>query len=69
MEHPEERDRWSDPELASEDEVIREALQMLHELDDTPPQRMTALFYQHWFEQLSVTTRDLLHVLGHDLDA
>jgi hypothetical protein len=28
--------------------VIREALHLLHELDDTPPQQMTALFYQHW---------------------
>jgi hypothetical protein len=45
------------------------ALQMLHELDDTPPQQMTALFYQHWFGQLSMTARDLLRVLGHDPDA
>jgi hypothetical protein len=44
-------------------------LHLLHELDDTPPQQMTALFYQHWFEQLSMTTRDLLPVLGHEPDA
>ena len=69
MEHPEERERRPDPELASDEAVIREALHMLHELDDTPPQQMTALFYQHWFEQVSMTTRDLLRVLGHGPDA
>jgi len=69
MEHPEEGERRPDPEMASDEVVIREALQMLRELDDTPPQQMTALFYEHWFEQLSMTTRDLLRVLGHDPDA
>jgi len=69
MEHPEDRERRPDPELPSDGEVIREALQMLHELDDTPPQQMTALFYQQWFEQLSMTTRDLLRVLRHNPDA
>jgi hypothetical protein len=69
MEHPEKRERRPDPELAPDEAVIREALQMLHELDETPPQQMTALFYQHWFEQLSMTSRDLLRVLGHDPDA
>ena len=49
--------------------AVREALQLLHELDDTPSQQMTALFYRHWFEQLSMTTRDLLRVVGHDPDA
>jgi hypothetical protein len=42
MEHPEERERRPDPELASDEAVIREALHMLHELDDKPPQQMTA---------------------------
>ena len=69
MEHPEEREHQPDHEPASDEEVIRDALQMLHELDDTPPQQMTALFYQHWFEQLTMTTRDLLRILGHDPDA
>jgi hypothetical protein len=69
MEHPEEQERRPDPELMSDEEVIREALRMLHELDDTPAQQMTALFYQHWFEQLSMTTRDLLRILGHDPNA
>lgn len=69
MENAKEPERRSDPEVASDEAVIRVALQMLHELDDTPPQQMTALFYQHWFEQLSMTTRDLLRVLGHDPDA
>jgi hypothetical protein len=49
-------------------EVIAEALQMLKELDNTPPSQMSPLFYQHWFEQLNMTTRDLLRVLGHDPD-
>jgi hypothetical protein len=69
MEHPEERERRPDPEPASDEAAIREALRMPHELDDTPHQQMTALFYQHWFEQPSMTTRDLLRVLGHDADA
>lgn len=69
MEHPEEREHRPDPEPASDEAVIREALRMLQELDDTPPQQMTALFYQHWFEQLSMTTRDLLRVLGQNPDA
>lgn len=69
MEHQEERERRPGPELAPDKAVIREALRMLHELDDTLPQQMTALFYQHWFEQLSMTTRELLRVLGHDPDA
>lgn len=69
MEHPEEQERRPDPEPVSDEEVIRDALRMLHELDDTPAQQMTALFYQHWFEQLSMTTRDLLRILGQDPDA
>jgi len=69
MENSEEQARRPDPELASDEAAIREALQMLHEIDDTPPQQMTALFYQHWFEQLSMTTRDLLRVLGRNPDA
>lgn len=56
---------WADLDPASE-AVVREAVQMLHELDNTPPQQMTPMFYQHWFEQLSITTRDLLRVMGHD---
>jgi hypothetical protein len=54
------------PGLASDEAVIREALHLIHELDDTPPHQMTPLFYQHWFEQLSMTTRDLLRLLGRD---
>ncbi|MET3948749.1 hypothetical protein ABIB49_003474 [Arthrobacter sp. UYCu512] len=69
MEDPEERGPQPESEPASDEEIIRGALQMLHELDDTPPQQMTALCYQHWFEQLSMTTRDLLRLLGHDPDA
>lgn len=69
MGHPEERERRPDPEPGTDEAVISEALRLLHELDDTPPQQMTALFYQHGFEQLSMATRDLLRVLGHDPDA
>lgn len=52
MENSEEQARRPDPELASDEAAIREALQMLHEIDDTPPQQMTALFYQHWSRKM-----------------
>jgi hypothetical protein len=57
------------PDAGDDEEIIAEALQMLKELDNTPPSEMSPLFYQHWFEQLNVVTRDLLRILGHDPDA
>jgi len=53
----------------SDREVIAEALRLLAELDDTPLTQMTPLFYQHGFEELVMTTRGLLRILGHDPDA
>lgn len=50
-------------------EIIAQTLQMLKELDNTPLTEMSPLFYQHWFEQLNMATRDLLRILGHDPDA
>lgn len=52
----------------SDEEVIGEALQLLHDLDNTPLSEMTPLFYQHGFEQLNMATRDLLRILGRDPD-
>lgn len=57
------------PEAADDEEIVSEALQMLKVLDNTPPSQMSPLFYQHWFEQLNMVTRDLLRILGHDPDA
>lgn len=55
------------PDTGEDDaEIIAQALQMLKELDHTPLTEMSPLFYQHWFEQLNMTTRDLLRILGHD---
>jgi streptomycin 6-kinase len=55
------------PDAGEDDtEIIAQALQMLKELDNTPLTEMTPLFYQHWFEQLNMATRDLLRILGHD---
>lgn len=48
--------------------IIVEALQMLRLIDDTPPGHMNALFYQHWFEELNLSLRALLRMLGRDPD-
>ena len=48
--------------------LIAEALQMLRQLDDTPLDQMNTLFYQHWFEELNLTIRALLRMLGRDPD-
>jgi hypothetical protein len=58
-----------DPEWQETDEeVIAQIIEMLKILDNTSPNHMSPLFYQHWFEQLNVSIRDLLRILGHDLD-
>ncbi|MDR7081929.1 hypothetical protein J2X01_001214 [Arthrobacter ginsengisoli] len=41
---------------------------MIEELDGTGLHEMTPLFYQHGYEQLRISLRDLLTVLGHDPD-
>ena len=48
--------------------VILETVEMIQELDDTGLHEMTPLFYQHGYEQLRMSLRDLLTVLGHDPD-
>lgn len=52
----------------ADEAVINEALQMLRQLDDTPMDQMNELFYQHWFEELNLTVRALLRLLGRDPD-
>ena len=54
-------------DLPAEDEdTVLEILEMLKALDSTRPDQMTQLFYQHWFEQLNMSIRDLLRILGHE---
>lgn len=54
-------------DLTAEDEdTVLEILEMLRALDATRPDRMTPLFYQHWFEQLNMSIRDLLRILGRE---
>ena len=48
--------------------LILETVEVIRELDDTGLQEMTPLFYQHGYEQLKTSLRDLLTVLGHDPD-
>ncbi|WP_423185107.1 hypothetical protein [Arthrobacter sp. NyZ413] len=49
--------------------VILEAVEMIHELDDTRLEEMTPIFYQHGYEQAMMSLRELLTLLGHDPDA
>jgi hypothetical protein len=42
---------------------------MLHELDDTGLHELTPLFYEHGYEQVAHSLRELLKMLGHDPDA
>jgi hypothetical protein len=53
----------------TDEETIAEIIELLKDLDNTSPNQMSPLFYQHWFEQLNISIRDLLRILGHDLDA
>ena len=48
---------------------ILETVEMVHELDDTGLHEMTPLFYQHGYEQVRMSLRELLTILGHDPDA
>jgi hypothetical protein len=54
--------------LAKDEDIILEIVEMLKALDDTRPDQMTPLFYQHWFEQLNMSIRDLLSILGREAD-
>jgi len=56
--------------LPSEVEAfVLEAVEMIHDLDDTGLYEMTPLFYQHGYEQVKMSLVDLLKILGHDPDA
>lgn len=66
---PEESDAQQNSGRGSDDEAIREALQLLADFDNTPLPDMTPLFYQHGYEELRMITRDLLQILGYDPDA
>ncbi|MET3952680.1 hypothetical protein [Arthrobacter sp. UYEF36] len=48
--------------------LVLETVEMIQELDDTGLHEMTPLFYQHGYEQLRMSLRDLLTVLGHNPD-
>jgi hypothetical protein len=48
---------------------VLETVGLIHELDDTGLHEMTPLFYQHGYEQVRMSLRDLLTILGHDPDA
>lgn len=52
----------------NDETILVEALELLRELDDTPIGQMNALFYQHGFEELNLTVRALLRIMGRDLD-
>ncbi|WP_164207008.1 hypothetical protein [[Micrococcus luteus] ATCC 49442] len=58
----------TDDQAASpnDETILVEALELLRELDDTPLGQMNALFYQHGFEELNLTVRALLRILGRD---
>lgn len=69
MEHPKDNESTPAAHDAADEEVISQALELLHDLDNTPLSEMSPLFYQHGFEQLDMTIRDLLRLLGPDADA
>lgn len=48
----------------NDQEVIEDAERLLRELDSTPQNQMTPLFYQHGYEELRLKVRDLLRMLG-----
>ncbi|KRE91186.1 hypothetical protein ASG86_15580 [Arthrobacter sp. Soil764] len=57
-----------EPDSRNDGEVIEEALQLIREVDSTPLVHMTPLFYQHAYEELRMTTLDLLRILGHEAE-
>jgi hypothetical protein len=48
----------------NEQKVIEEAARMLRDLDSTPLNQMTPMFYQHGCEELRMMVRDLLRMQG-----
>ena len=60
---------WQGNRLAEVEAFIFETVEMLHELDDTGLHELTPLFYEHGYEQVAHSLRELLRMLGHDTDA
>ena len=52
------------PEPLSDEEIISDAMDLLRAIDNTPLRDMNALFYQHFFEELNMSVRSLLGILG-----
>ncbi|GAA1243326.1 hypothetical protein [Oryzihumus leptocrescens] len=44
--------------------VIRDVVTLVRQFDDTPISQMSALFYQHGYEELRLAVRHLLRLLG-----
>ena len=59
---------WSGRLPPEVEALILETVEVIQELDDTGLHEMSPLFYQHGYEQLRISLRDLLTVLGHDPD-
>jgi hypothetical protein len=62
-----EPDNTDRPQIHGNDrEIIEDALRLLADLDDTPQDQMTPLYYQHAFEELRMLVDDLLRILGQN---
>ncbi|TQL60965.1 hypothetical protein FB474_2368 [Oryzihumus leptocrescens] len=44
--------------------MIRDVVTLVRQFDDTPISQMSALFYQHGYEELRLAVRHLLRLLG-----
>lgn len=63
------RDNTDRPKIYVNDrEIIEEAIRLLAELDDTPLNQMTPLYYQHGFEELRMLVGTLLRILARSPD-
>jgi hypothetical protein len=60
---------WPGNPPAEVEAFILETVDMLHELDGTSLHQLTPLFYQHGYEQVVHSLRELLKLLGNDPDA
>ncbi len=60
---------WPGTPPAEVEAFILETVDMLHELDGTSLHELTPLFYEHGYEQVAHSLRELLKMLGHDPDA
>ena len=67
--NPEANAAWPGRLPPEVEAFILETVEMIHELDDTGLHEMTPFFYQHGYEQVRMSLRDLLTILGHDPDS